>query len=232
MYELSKVQGIEGKSSEALAIMSKLCDALAGRIDVYKADKTRSQAFNAERVQKARDEALPAISAQNEIVIKINKELYVQKKFYESKPLILSHQTFNDDPAKDAMIRFSVGQELAAVPLALLKLAIESATADKDLPMFYQGFLAATARNDEFRKAGGMIVDLDSVDIPEQLSGLAAISQAEANVKLAEFVMIDAIGARVSPYNRLNAINVRDEAIRSAEANRTAIKVATAAGWE
>jgi len=103
MYELSKIKELESKSNEALAIMKRLADTLAGRVDVYRADTSRSESFNAERVQKARDESLPAISAQNEIVNSIAKELQTQKPFYESKPLILSRQTFNDDPAKDAV---------------------------------------------------------------------------------------------------------------------------------
>lgn len=229
MYSLEKVKDLEGKSNEALATMQRMVDSLAAKIDGYRADSSRSDAFNNERIQKARDEALPSISAQNEIITAVNKELYVQKKFYESKPLILSLQAFNDDPAKDAGIRANVGREMAVMPISLLRLAIESAAADKNLPIFYQGYLAATGRTEEFRQAGGMNVDLDSVDIPEQLEGLAAISQAQANVKMAEFALIDAVGARVSPYNRLNAINQRDAAARNAEANRTAAAAATAA---
>lgn len=229
MYDLKKVQDLEGKSNSALTEMNKLVGALAAKIDGYRADSSRSEAFNNERIQKARDEALPVISALNEAIIVIDKELFIQNKFYESKPLILSLQTFSDNPADDAVIRSSIGRELSAMPLSLLRLAIESAAADKNLPMFYQGYLAANARNDEFRQAGGLDVNLDSVEVPEQLLGLAAISQARANVGLAEFALIDAIGARVSPYNRLNSINARDAAQQSADANRKAAAAATAA---
>lgn len=230
MYELSKVKELEAKSNEALALMRRLADALAGRVDVYQADTSRSESFNQERIQKARDEALPAISEQHKIITEIAKELQTQEPFYESKPFILSFQTFNDDdPAKDAAIRMNVGRELAAMPLALLRLAIDSAAADKDLPMFYQGFLTANARNNEFREAGGMEVDLDAIDVPDQLEGIAAISQAWGNMHAAEFPLVDAIGARVSPSKRLVNINDRDEALKRSNDARTAAAAATAA---
>jgi hypothetical protein len=228
MYEIEKVKELEGKSNSALADMQKLVDSLTAKIDAFKVDGSRSESFNAERIQKTRGEALPAISAQNEIITATEKELYAQKPFYESKPLILSLETFNNDPAKDATIRANLGRELATMPIALLRLSIESAKADKNLPFFYQGYLAATARNNEFRQAGGFDVGIESVDIPNQLEGLAAISQAKANVKMAEFLLIDAIAARVSPYSRLNSINARDAAAQNAAANRTAAATATA----
>jgi len=210
MYNLEKVKELEAKSNAALATMGNIVNNLTARIDAYQADNSRSDAFKKEQIQRARDEAMPAFSEQNEIVTAISKEIYGQKEFYESKMLMLSQETFVDDPAKDAAIRANLGRELAAVPMELLRLAIKSAQADENLPYIYQGFLAATARNDEFRQAGGFEIGLDSVELPEQNLGLAAINKGLYNVKQAEFLLIDMVGARVSPYKRLNMINERD----------------------
>lgn len=232
MYLLEEVQELEGKSNTALVEMQQLVDSLAAKIDTLKSDGSRSESYKAESIQKERDMAMPAIREQSEIINAVNKELHPQSRFWESKPLILAQQKFSAVEYQDAMIRSSVGRELAAVPLAVLTLHTDSAIADKNLPMFYQCWLAANSRSansrsDENLKIAALEVNLDLVDIPEQLQALAAISQAFVNVKTAEFCMIDAVGARVSPYNRLNAINSRDNAARHAEANRTAAAAIT-----
>jgi len=217
MYDLEKVKRLESESNAALKTMQRLADALAGQVDLYQADGSRSEAFRKEQIQRARDEALPMIGAQHELINEIAQELHKQKPFYSSKPLMLSCQVFDDDPAKDAVIRMNVGREFEAMPVELLRLAIASAIKDQDLPVLFQGFLAANVfTNDKAKTPGELIVDLDAVDIPDQLEGLGAISQAWANIKLAEFALIDAVGARVSPHKRLQNINERDAAMKDA----------------
>lgn len=229
MYSLEKIQELEEKSNEALVNLQKLVDSLAAKIDALKSDGSRSESYKAESIQKERDMAMPAIREQSEIINAVNKELHPQGRFWESKPLILAQQKFSAVEYQDAMIRSSVGRELAAVPLGVLKLHVDSVIEDKNLPMFYQCWLAANSHSAEDCKLAALEVNLDLVDIPEQLQALAAVSQAFVNVKTAEFCMIDAIGARVSPYNRLNAINARDAAARQAEANRKITAAATSA---
>ncbi len=231
MYNLQAVTKLEKESSTALKVMKMLVKGLTEEVDLYRLDGSRSAAFVEEQTQRLRDKAMPAISKQFNRINEIAQELQTQKPFYESKPLLLSCETFDDDPAKDAAIRMSKGRELAAAPLSLLRLYIKSAAADKDLPAFYQGYLAANARLEEFQEAGGLSLyeSLDAVDVENQLLGIAAISQTWANSKEAEGPLVDAVGSRQAPHKRLHNINARDLAQKEANDNRTAATAATAA---
>lgn len=210
MYSIEEVKELEGKSNSALSEMRKLTAALTAKIDAIRTDGSRSEAFKAEKIQAERDAAMPAIRVQSEIIAAVNKELHPQERFWDSKPLVLSMQKFSEAPSQDAMIRQNTGRELSVVPEGVLALHIDAAIEDRNLPMIYQCWLAASSRTDTAK----LEINLDLAEIPEQKAALSAIAQAFVNVKNAEFCMIDAVGARFTPIQRLEAINQRDGAVR------------------
>ena len=127
MIPVGKLQEMQTQSNSAIAAMERAVADLNALIDRLEADKSRSQAFTLEAVKAQREKALPALAAELKIIKGIAQQAAPSKKFWESRPLLLSLQPFNaDDPAKDAMIRAGYSAELATMSLPLLQLAAAS----------------------------------------------------------------------------------------------------------
>lgn len=136
--------------------------------------------------------------------------------------MVLSQMSFaGDDPVQDATTRLAWGNELAALPEALINLHFESAVQDQNWPMVYQCHVAA-------QKKDVLIENFHLIDLPDQLKALLAIESSQLNVSQGEFLLRDSAGTRLVPEARLTAINSRDEVALRIENIKKRIAVAQA----
>lgn len=229
MHKLQQIKETARKQQSAFKTMQAIVEKMNKDIDAERLDKSRTPQYVNERVQMIREQRTPAVSGQYEQILAINKELQNQEKYWLLKPLVLSLFTFDEDRARDAAIRGNVGRELSAMPAKVLNLACQSAVENKDFPKLYQCYLAVHSRADETQKSG-LDIDFNAVEIPEQLQALSEIADAAVREKDAENLMVDSLGLRPSPYQRLNAANQRADIDNTATARRKAMAAAAEPG--
>src|SRR5258706_13908305 len=108
--------------------------ALDNVIQKYKADAGRHPDWIAEKIREARTQHLPLIAA---IIHDFDERLALmeaQKRYWESKLLVLSLQRPSANPLNDCIIAARYLRELSAMPTAVLQLVADGAKEDKDLP--------------------------------------------------------------------------------------------------
>lgn len=133
-------------SNTALSKMEGAITALNKVISEAEADSSRSRDFVVATCKAAREKALPVLSAELKVVQAMAEASGAQQRFWESRPLVLSLQTFDSDQARDAQIRLGYSTELKAMPLPLLAMTLESARTDTNRPLIYQCWLAGWRR--------------------------------------------------------------------------------------
>lgn len=218
MLSSTQLQKNQQMSSAAVTKMEAALAALNTIIADAEGDTTRSRAYVVETVKAAREKALPAISAELKTVQALAAATSPQQKFWESTPLLLSLQTFDADPAKDATIKLGYAAQLKDLPLPLLGLLLENARAEGNLALIYQCWRAGMTRQSEVGLSDACDLVLDNIEIPEQAISLAAIATVSANLGHGETLFFAAAAMRIDPVRKLQVARDRRDAAKMSAA--------------
>ena len=210
MHDITTLESLASKADTAFQVISNTVAGLNEEISSIEKDTSRSEPFKLEKIKGLRDTTAPVLGEQYEVLGDIFKEIGKQSKFWESKPLLLSQQKFSEDAGTDATIKANTGRELASLPVDVLKLVIEDAQSNNNLPMLYEAWLTTHTRSEECSRAG-IAFDLEDIEIPGQGKALAAIAKAELYFREGETILIDGLGQRKSPESRLNRMGTLDD---------------------
>ncbi|MBZ0096987.1 MAG: hypothetical protein K8H75_16660 [Sulfuricella sp.] len=200
MFKMSQLKAVRDGMSADVDFMQGILARLDSDSVRIKSDGTRHDDFIKEKVDEARAKALPQLGEKLGTFGSRLEAVKAQRKFWESKPMILSLQTFDSDVAKDAQIRAAKLAELASMDSPLLQLTADSALEDADLPTIYQCYLAS---RDRHGTPGWRGLSLDDVVIPEQAEALQIIQQCTALTMQAEDIAKLASGGGLTPTRRL-----------------------------
>lgn len=203
MHTSTQLQDWQGQSNTAIKKMEAEIDKLNVIIEQAESDKGRSRDWVLATVAAAREKTVAACGAALKTVQTLAETTGTQSKFWESKPFLLSLQTFDEDPAKDAQIRLAHAAELTNAPLPLLGLALENARFDKNLAQIFQCWRAGFARTGEAGFSDVVNLALGDLAIPGQAIALAAISTCSSNLSYAQSMGSVAIGNRSDPTRRM-----------------------------
>jgi len=189
-----------GLQSDADSAAAKAA-ALDAAIQKIKADGSRHPTWIAEKIAEARAAALPAIAAIVRTFDERLKLMEAQKRFWESKPFVLSLQKFDaSNPANDAVIAARYLGELSMTSAAVLQLTADSAKEDNNFPLLWHCALAGQQRAGE---PGWTGISLDDVEIPDQKTALDLIAAAKSLTWLAHSTYSVASGNVLTGVERL-----------------------------
>jgi hypothetical protein len=198
MLLIQSLQKIDGGNKSKLAGMRRALDAHNAKVAQFESNKTRSQAFIAENVKAARDEAMPGMLKDLASMREAAAVAEAQREFWASRALLLSRIPFDPDPATDASIRLRYAAGLAAMDLPLLALTQKNALADGNLALAWACSIAG-------RAAGpGVLADLSAVKIPQQDEALALIKGCDESLAEAELIVAAMSGQTVDPVRKLS----------------------------
>lgn len=214
MLSSVQLQKNQSMSNAALLKMEAELARLNVAIAQAEADKSRSRDWVLETVKAAREKASPALNAEMKTIQVMAKTCSEHETFWQSKPLVLSLQKFDDDAANNAQIRMAYAGEFSRLPLPLLLLTLQNARADNNLPVFYQCWAAGMARQGEAGFTGTGDLSLDSIELPEQAAALSAIGTCKVNADDAERIFFVANGQPDDPIRRMNIGRARQAASR------------------
>lgn len=200
MMKLAQLQAIHGGLQSDVATLQANLDRLNAEIFRIKSDNSRHDSYIAEKVDDAKKAALPAMGERLGTFGFRLETAKAQRKFWESTPMVLAQQTFDNDPVKDAAIRQSKGFEFAAMDSSLLQLVADSAKEDANLPLLFQAYIAGFARHGQ---PGWRGIDLSDVVIPEQAAALQIIRQCEGLAMQASDILAQASGGGLTPVRKL-----------------------------
>jgi len=203
MQNVSQLKLNQENSNKAIGKMTTLVNSLNAKVDAINKDASRSTQWKLDNIKATREAALPAISAELQNVQSIAQVAASDEPFWQSKPLLLSLQHFDEDLGKDAVIRIATAAELKTVPLPMLGLVWENAKADKNFAMIYQCYLAGINRRDETGFTESVNLSLDGIDILNQAAALAAISVCRTNRTVGENLFVEAAAMRSQPVARM-----------------------------
>lgn len=205
MYTPQTLTEFATKSDLAIKNMQGQLDRLNAVIEKAQTDPSRSRDWVVSEVKQARERATPAMGDQLRIIQDLDETSGKVKKFWESKPLLLSIQTFDPLPEKDAAIRMCYASELGRVPLPMLAATFENAKFDKALALIYQCWLAGAGRSGEAGFTDSCDLALgDDIVIPGQATALAAISTCHSNRAHAEMMFSATLALHNDPVRRLS----------------------------
>lgn len=191
-------------SNAAIARMEALLAALNNAIERIEGDASRSREYILAACKEARDKATPALAEELKAIAALDASSAPNEQFWQSRPFVLSQQTFDSDPAKDAVIKLQRAAELKNMPAPLLSLAHKNARFDLDLPMVYATWLAGAGRaNVEAGFSEAADLSLDGIGLPGQAAALAAISACRSNRSYAESMFSAAAALRSDPVRKL-----------------------------
>lgn len=213
---LSSNQLLKNESMSNAAILKMEAELARLNVEIAKAeaDKSRSRDWVLETVKAARAKAMPVLNAEMKSIQALAKTSSEHEPFWQSKPLVLSLQKFDEDAAKNAQIRMAYAGEFSRLPLPLLLLTLQNATADKNMPLVYQCWAAGMARQGEAGFTGTGDLSLDSIELPEQAAALSAIGTCKVNADDAERIFFVANGQADDPIRRMNIGRARQAATR------------------
>ncbi len=203
MQTVTQLKLNQENSNKAIGKMTTLVNSLNAKVDAINKDASRSTQWKLDNIKTTREAALPAISAELKNVQSIAQVAASDEPFWQSKPLLLSLQHFDEDLGKDAVIRIATAAELKLVPLPMLGLVWENAKADKNMAMIYQCYLAGINRRDETGFSQSVNLALDSIEIPNQASALASISVCRTNRTVGENLFVEAAAMRSQSVSRM-----------------------------
>lgn len=190
-------------SNTAVRNMETAIEKLNATIAAAEADTSRSRDWVMETCKAARERALPALSGELKTIQAMAQASGAQQQFWESRPLVLSLQTFDSDLARNAQIKLGYSAELKAVSLPLLNLIFQDARNDKNLPLIYQCWLAGVGRTGEAGFADSVDLSLEMIDLPGQGIALAAIATCLSNRSHGETLFSVAAGMRNDPVRQM-----------------------------
>lgn len=230
MKTAAQLENLKDRSNTAVSVMEADVEKLNALITKLERDQTRSQSFIAGTVKEAREEALPRLANELARIRSHWAEAAAQKRFWESRALVLSQSTFDDDPARDAVIKLSLRAEFADMPAPLLQLAWEDARFEGDLPRLWLIFTAGqrqTGVNPSI--ASSLDMSFEGIEVPGQAVALAAISACHSNLSHAETMVAVATGLRIDPVRKMTVgrqMAVTSRFVAAAEAVQTAAEQA------
>lgn len=204
MKTANELAELRDKSNVSIKAMEKASEALNELIDRLQSDSSRSQGYILEAVKAEREKFLPLLSGQVKNLEEYFKTAQNEKKFWESRSLLLSMQTFNnDDPAIDFQQRNLWREELKAMPAVLVALLAENAREEENLLLLYQIWLVVGSRRDEINFAE-INMNLNDLVIPDQADVLASISICHSNLSYGESIFSVAAGLRINPITKMS----------------------------
>lgn len=204
MLDIKQLQELQAQSNLAISVMEKANSGVNDLIAEIEKDSSRSQAYKSEKIKAKREAILPILQAQLAVVRNCHKAANASKKYWDSKPLLLSLEKYLDDPAGDAAIKLQKSAELVAMTPPMLHLTFENAIDEVNLPLVYQCWLIANsawvAGDKRFIETANLPAELE---IPNQKAALAAISVCWSNLSHGESVAATASGARLAPSQKI-----------------------------
>lgn len=215
MLSQAQLQKNQEISNASVKKMDQAVASLNAVIDAAEKYKSRSRDWIVKTVEAAREKALPALTAELKIIMTMEEASSAHRKFWESRPLLLSLQVFDEDKAKDATIKMGHSDHLATAPLPLLGLTLENARADINLPLIYQCWRAGIGRSEEIGFTDSVDLDLDGLPLPGQAISLSAIATCLSNRSYAEMIWSAAgSGKSIDPIRKLNIVRQQDVSSR------------------
>lgn len=191
MLTIAEIRAEHTAMKEDVAKAHARLAVLDGEVQRIKADASRHPDYIREKIAEAQAKATPAIA---EIVRTFDDRLAPvmgQRRYWASKPLLLSLQTFDEDAVRDAAIRSRYAAEFAAMPPAWLQLMADEAIDADNLPVLYQAQLAGIAHAG---KPGWEGISLNAVEIPDQAEALLLIDKCKALTHQAHLAWSMALG--------------------------------------
>lgn len=215
MKTADEIANLKDRSNAAVARMGGTIEKLNALIEKLENDTSRSRGYIVDAVKAERELALPLLSADVKLIRELWTEAAAQKRFWESRSLILSQQVFDADPAKDAAIKLGRRVEFAEMPVPLLQLTWEDARAEGNLAQLWLLYATGQRMTDANRDLLGVIdMTLDGVEIPGQAAALAAISVCHSNLEHAEMITAVASGLRNDPVRKLHVGRLQRDSSR------------------
>lgn len=217
MHTIEKLRELGSISTTAVRAMEARIERLNSVIERLEGDGSRSREFIVESVKAERQKVLPALASELETIRDANKEAAPQKRFWESRALLLSVLPADPDPAKDAAIKGFWLATFKVMPMPLLQLAYENARFDGNLPLIWAIFSVGQARGADATPAAALDMSLDGLDIPDQAEALAHISTCWSNVEHGEMLAAVAAGLRIDPVRKMHVARQQQVSNRLAQ---------------
>lgn len=192
--EFAAMKGDVDKAQNLLALLDV-------QIQRIKADGSRHPDYIREKIAEAQAKAIPAIA---EIVRTFSDRLAPvngQKRYWQSKPFLLSLLTFDDDPVRDTAIRTRYASEFSWMPPAWLQLVADEAIDAGKLAILYQAVLVSMGHAG---KPGWLGISLDKVEVPDQAEGLELIEKCNALTATAHSIWGLANGKVLTGVEKMN----------------------------
>ncbi len=211
MMKATQLINLQIRSNQALGRAQAAINALHVFIDEKTSDTTRSAEYTNSLVQAERDKIASLIMAEMEIIKSIAAMAGSQRAFYESKPFLLSVETFSDDADKDSVTKSNLVNQLEKMPIPLLDLTLRNARHDDNLPMIYLCWLVGSSRAHESGFNESVDLALDDIVIPEQKAALEAVIDCTENRSEIEQIYLSALGVN-RDMSLQKLINARSKA--------------------
>lgn len=172
------LQNLQTLLTESQAIVERwqvAVDALLRDIQRLKKINAKYPDVMLEEVALRRSKAREVIGDKEQRLSQIAQIATAQEKFWADSAFLLSRTRFDEDSAKDAVIRARWLAELSAMSASTLQLVRQNALEESALALLWQCVLANQQRAEKL-----VALDLTAVVIPQQAEALAAIQQIQA----------------------------------------------------
>jgi len=216
MKKSTELVDLKNRSDAAVAKMEANISTLNELIAKLERDVSRSREWVLDAVAEARADVIPILSGELDRLREFWHEAADQQKFWQSSELILSKLVFDDDPAKDAVIKTSLRAEYASMAPPLLQLSYEDARLDGDVALTWLIFCAGRRRRiaSDAQLAAVITVNLDGIEVPGQKESLAAIAKCQANLSYGEMIFATASGLRTNPVTKMQIGRLQQQSSR------------------
>jgi hypothetical protein len=203
MLKINELLTLQKKSEINLNFIEGLIEKANQTIEDINSDKTRSEKWKEETIKHTRDQLSQPIAEKIQAIKEIAEEAAKNKPFWESVPFLLSIQSFNREPEKDAQIRLAYIHELKNMPLPLIDLALRNAIEEGNLPLIFQCWKAGLSAVTQNNTKDMINLSLEGVVIPDQAEALEAISNCLKIWTNVETHKDAFFGITISPLKRL-----------------------------
>jgi hypothetical protein len=199
MWNVERILGVKKTMENKKAQMQAVLDSLSAEIAQLEADGTRHPDWIREKTAEARGKTMSALGPSIRYLSEQAAPVKAQSRFWESRNLLLSLEKFDEDPAKDSVVRQRYLAELNALSPEELQLVAANARDDNNLPLLWQAHLAGR-RWADVKGAPG--VDVSDVKVPGQAEALQAIRDCGGLFAGGEYIVNQTSG-RVTPTQKL-----------------------------
>lgn len=188
--------------------------ALDKKIEAINSDGTRHKDYIAEKEKEARDAASPKIYETLGHINSAHESLVNERRFWESKPFILSQKPLTEPlnglhgaPAKDGQLEASSRLALLTELRMMKNDQIHLFAEDKKSTKQYGALYLATLENGrrDPKSPDWQPISLDDVVLDDQVQALALFDKANRIANGISMRIQQAMGKPVSAIDRLNA---------------------------